>query len=59
MVKVYQAPHPQKNQEPKALASILLELIYGVVKATGFPSSHIWMWELDYKESWAQKNWCF
>ena len=25
----------------------------------GFPSSHIWMWELDYKESWAPKNWCF
>ena len=25
----------------------------------GFYSSHIWMWELDYKESWAQKNWCF
>ena len=25
----------------------------------GFPSSHVWMWELDYKESWAQKNWCF
>ena len=22
-------------------------------------SSHVWMWELDYKESWAQKNWCF
>ena len=22
-------------------------------------SSHIWMWELDYKESWAQKKWCF
>ena len=21
--------------------------------------SHVWMWELDYKESWAQKNWCF
>ena len=20
---------------------------------------HVWMWELDYKESWAQKNWCF
>ena len=20
---------------------------------------HAWMWELDYKESWAQKNWCF
>ena len=25
----------------------------------GFSSSHVWMWELDYKESWAQKNWCF
>ena len=25
----------------------------------GFSGSHVWMWELDYKESWAQKNWCF
>ena len=25
----------------------------------GFSSSHVWMWELDYKESWAWKNWCF
>ena len=25
----------------------------------GFSRSHIWMWELDYKESWALKNWCF
>ena len=25
----------------------------------GFCSGHVWMWELDYKESWAQKNWCF
>ena len=24
-----------------------------------FYSSHVWMWELDYKESWAPKNWCF
>ena len=24
-----------------------------------FTSSHIWMWELDYKESWVPKNWCF
>ena len=24
-----------------------------------FSSSHVWMWELDYKESWAPKNWCF
>ena len=25
----------------------------------GFSSSHVWMWELDYKEVWAPKNWCF
>ena len=25
----------------------------------GFSSSHVCMWELDYKESWVLKNWCF
>ena len=25
----------------------------------GFSSSHVWMWELDYKEIWVPKNWCF
>ena len=25
----------------------------------GFSSSHVWMWELDYKQSWVLKNWCF
>ena len=25
----------------------------------GFSSGHVWMWELDSKESWAPKNWCF
>ena len=25
----------------------------------GKPSSYVWMWQLDYKESWAWKNWCF
>ena len=25
----------------------------------GFSGSHVWMWVLDYKESWAPKNWCF
>ena len=24
-----------------------------------FSRSHVWLWELDYKESWALKNWCF
>ena len=25
----------------------------------GFSSSYVWMWELDYEENWAPKNWCF
>ena len=29
-----------------------------LVKAM-FSSRHVWMWELDHKESWVPKNWCF
>ena len=25
----------------------------------GFSSSHVWLWELDHKEGWMWKNWCF
>ena len=25
----------------------------------GFSSGHVWVWELDYKESWMPKSWCF
>ena len=33
---------------------------FHIVKAmVGFSSSHVWIWELDLKEGWAQKNWCF
>ena len=28
-------------------------------QSSGFTSSHVWMWELDHKEGWALKNWCF
>ena len=30
-----------------------------LVKAKVSSSGHVWMWELDYKDSWAPKNWCF
>ena len=30
-----------------------------LVKVLVFSSSHVWMWEVDYKESWVMKNWCF
>ena len=32
---------------------------YFVNQGYDFPSSHVWIWKLDYKESWALKNWCF
>ena len=28
-------------------------------QSSGFSSSHVWVWELDYKESWVPKKWCF
>ena len=30
-----------------------------IVKATGLPSGHTWLWELDHKEGRKAKNWCF
>ena len=30
-----------------------------LVKAMVFSSSHVWIWELDYKKSWVPKNCCF
>ena len=29
------------------------------IQGYGFSSGHVWMWELDYKENWALKNWFF
>ena len=29
------------------------------IQGYGFSTSHVWMWVLDYKESWVPKNWCF
>ena len=30
-----------------------------LVKTTVFSCGHVWLWELDYEEGWAPKNWCF
>ena len=38
---------------------ITLQTKVHLIKAMVFSSSHVWMWELDYKESWGPKNWCF
>ena len=38
---------------------IALPTKFHLAKVNSFFSSHVWMWELDCKESWALKNWCF
>ena len=37
---------------------VLVLYLISSSQSYGFSSSHVWMWELDYKESWAAKNWC-
>ena len=48
--KIYESPKMQRhdfaNKGPSS-------------QGYGFSSRHVWMWELDYKERWAPKNWCF
>ena len=46
------------------LESILKSRHYFALKVLSsqsyvFSSSHVWMWDLDYKGSWMPKNWCF
>ena len=38
---------------------ITLPIAVRIAKAMFFSSSHVQMWELDHKEGWAFKNWCF
>ena len=41
------------------LKSRNITLLREVRQGYSFSSSHVWMWQLDYKGSWAPKNWCF
>ena len=38
---------------------IILPTKVCISQSYGFSRSHVWMWELDHKESWVPKNWCF
>ena len=55
---------PWKKSYDESRQSIKKQRHYFANKApysesSGFSSSHVQMWELDRKESWAPKNWCF
>ena len=58
MLTPWKESYDQPRQHIKS-RDITLSTKVRLVKAMGFSNSHVWMWELDYKESWAQKNWCF
>ena len=44
---------------PKSLQMVTTVMKLKDTYSLAFSSSHVWMWELDYKESWVPKNWCF
>ena len=61
-----QTPWTAAYQTPLSMGFARQEYWSGVPLPTskrgqsyGFSSGRVWMWELDYKESWAPKNWCF
>ena len=58
MLVLWKKSYDQPRQYIKK-QSITLPTKVHLAKALGFFSGHVWMWELDYKESWAPKNWCF
>ena len=43
----------------KKLTHTLLCMVSKSSQSYGFSYNHVWMWELDHKESWSPKNWCF
>ena len=45
------------NVEVTLMSRVFTSVIWFL--SYGFPNSHVWIWELNYKESWVPKNWCF
>jgi len=52
--KIYDQPRQHTKKQKHYFANKGLSS-----QSYGFSSGHVWMWELDYKKSWAPKNWCF
>ena len=55
---------PWKESYDQPRQHIIKQRLYFANKGSSsqsysFSSSHVWIWELEYKESWALKNWCF
>ena len=52
-------PAPSKKSYDQPRQRHYFAILGPSSQSYGFSSSHVWMWELDHKESWAPKNWCF
>ena len=50
---------PMTNLDTILKSKDITLLTKSIYQSYGFSISHIWMWELDYKENWAPKYWCF
>ena len=58
MLAPWKQSYGQTRQHIKKMSDYFANKVLSS-KVYGFSINHVWMWELDYKESWALKNWCF
>ena len=49
---------PWKKSYERLAETLLCQKVLSS-QSYGFSSSHVWMWELNYKEGWVLQNWCF
>ena len=61
-VRIWNAPEAISSSKTHLPLSFALRSFLPILipsSCYAFSSSHVWKWELDYKETWAPKNWCF
>ena len=58
MLALWEKSYDQPRQHIKKQRHYFVNKVLSS-QSYGFSSSHVWMWQLDYKENWAPKNWCF
>ena len=58
-MKLKDAPWKKSYYQPRQHIKKQRHYFGPCSRSYGFPSGHVWMWELGYKKSWALKNWCF
>ena len=51
--------HSSRNSEMSPSSKLERIRLCAASQGYGFSSGHVWMLEVDYKESWVPKNWCF